>query len=99
MRAIVLGLDPPDFNPLLQMASGVYPTFFGSFVFGTPGGPFRTSSSTICRGRCGRPSRRQTHQDFSFQGVPRGPSRHGGQRGNGNAKIGSNRNRLELRNR
>src|SRR5262249_23074792 len=24
------------FNPLLQMASGVYLTFFGSFVFGTP---------------------------------------------------------------
>ena len=34
------GLDPiPDFNPLLQMASGVYLTFFGSFVFGTPGFP------------------------------------------------------------
>ena len=31
------GLDPiRDFNPLLQMASGVYLTFFGSFVFGTP---------------------------------------------------------------
>jgi NADPH:quinone reductase-like Zn-dependent oxidoreductase len=31
------GLAPiADFNPLLQMASGVYPTFFGSFVFGTP---------------------------------------------------------------
>jgi NADPH2:quinone reductase len=31
------GLDPiADFNPLLQMASGVYLTFFGSFVFGTP---------------------------------------------------------------
>ena len=25
-----------DFNPLQQMASGVYLTFFGSFVFGTP---------------------------------------------------------------
>jgi D-arabinose 1-dehydrogenase-like Zn-dependent alcohol dehydrogenase len=37
------GLDPiPDFNPLLQMASGVYLTFFGSFVFGTPGFPSRT---------------------------------------------------------
>jgi NADPH:quinone reductase-like Zn-dependent oxidoreductase len=36
------GLDPiPDFNTLLQMASGVYLTFFGSFVFGTPG--FRLS--------------------------------------------------------
>lgn len=34
------GLDPiPDFNPLLQMASGVYLTFFGSFVFGMPGFP------------------------------------------------------------
>ncbi|RDW86469.1 uncharacterized protein DSM5745_03111 [Aspergillus mulundensis] len=30
------GLAPvPDFNPLLQMASGVYFSFFGSFVFGT----------------------------------------------------------------
>ena len=34
------GLDPiPDFKPLLQMASGVYLTCFGSFVFGTPGFP------------------------------------------------------------
>lgn len=34
------GLDPiPDFNPLLQMPNGVYLTFFGSFVFGTPGFP------------------------------------------------------------
>ena len=34
------GLDPiHDFNPLLQMPSGVYLTFFGSFVFGTPGFP------------------------------------------------------------
>jgi len=34
------GLDPiPDFNPLLQMPSGVYLTFFGSFVFGAPGFP------------------------------------------------------------
>jgi NADPH:quinone reductase-like Zn-dependent oxidoreductase len=34
------GLDPiVNFNPLLQMASGVYLTFFGSFVFGTPGFP------------------------------------------------------------
>src|ERR1700754_477713 len=34
------GLDPiADFNPLLQMASGVDFTFFGSFVFGTPGFP------------------------------------------------------------
>jgi NADPH2:quinone reductase len=34
------GLAPiPDFNPLLQMPSGVTLTFFGSFVFGTPGFP------------------------------------------------------------
>jgi NADPH:quinone reductase-like Zn-dependent oxidoreductase len=25
-----------EFNPLLQMASGVHFSFFGSFVFGTP---------------------------------------------------------------
>jgi NADPH:quinone reductase len=32
------GLAPiTDFNPLLQMASGVYLTFFGSFMFGTHG--------------------------------------------------------------
>lgn len=34
------GLDPvKDFNPLAQMASGVHFSFFGSFVFGTPGFP------------------------------------------------------------
>jgi NADPH:quinone reductase-like Zn-dependent oxidoreductase len=34
------GLGPvPDFNPLLQMPSGVHFSFFGSFVFGTPGFP------------------------------------------------------------
>lgn len=34
------GLEPlRDFNPLLQMASGVHLTFLGSFVFGTPGFP------------------------------------------------------------
>jgi len=34
------GLAPiHDFNPLLQMASGVHLTFFGSFVFGKPGFP------------------------------------------------------------
>jgi NADPH:quinone reductase len=34
------GLDPiPEFNPLLQMPSGVHLTFFGSFVFGSPGFP------------------------------------------------------------
>ena len=34
------GLAPiRDFNPLLQISSGVCFTFFGSFVFGTPGFP------------------------------------------------------------
>jgi NADPH:quinone reductase len=34
------GLAPvPDFNPLLQMSSGVHFSFFGSFAFGTPGFP------------------------------------------------------------
>jgi NADPH:quinone reductase-like Zn-dependent oxidoreductase len=34
------GLDPlHEFNPLLQMPSGVHFSFFGSFVFGTPGFP------------------------------------------------------------
>src|SRR5262249_54191246 len=34
------GLAPiADFNPLAQMASGVYLTFFASFVFGRPGFP------------------------------------------------------------
>jgi NADPH2:quinone reductase len=34
------GLGPvTDFNPLLQMSSGVHFSFFGSFVFGTPGFP------------------------------------------------------------
>ena len=34
------GLNPiADFNPLLQMPSGVFLTFFASFVFGTPGFP------------------------------------------------------------
>src|SRR4029077_13427912 len=34
------GLDPVNnFNALLQMPSGVYFTFFGSFVFGTPDFP------------------------------------------------------------
>ncbi len=34
------GLDPvKDFNPLAQMNSGVYLTFFASFHFGTPGFP------------------------------------------------------------
>ena len=40
MAGFLGGLAPvPDFNPLLQMSSGVHFSFFGSFVFGTPGFP------------------------------------------------------------
>jgi NADPH2:quinone reductase len=58
------GLDPiADFNPLLQMASGVYLTFFGSFVFGTPGFPLsdvplQTIAEQVAAGRLkAKPSR------------------------------------------
>jgi hypothetical protein len=44
-RSWLGGLDSAhDFNPLLQTASGVYLTFFGSFVFHgmqIAGGPLR----------------------------------------------------------
>jgi NADPH:quinone reductase-like Zn-dependent oxidoreductase len=51
------GLAPiADFNPLLQMASGVYLTFFASFVFGKPGFPLsdvplRTIAADVEAGR------------------------------------------------
>ncbi len=51
------GLEPiADFNPLLQMPSGVYLTFFGSFVFGAPGFPLsdvplQEIASQIAQGR------------------------------------------------
>jgi NADPH:quinone reductase len=58
------GLAPiADFNPLLQMASGVYLTFFGSFVFGTPGFPLsdvplQSIANAIAAGRYkAKPSR------------------------------------------
>jgi NADPH2:quinone reductase len=58
------GLDPiKDFNPLLQMASGVYLTFFGSFVFGTPGFPLsdvplQSIADDVAKGRFpAKPSR------------------------------------------
>jgi NADPH:quinone reductase-like Zn-dependent oxidoreductase len=58
------GLAPiHDFNPLLQMASGVYLTFFGSFVFGTTGFPvsdvpFQAIAADIAAGRFqAKPSR------------------------------------------
>ncbi|GAA4510427.1 zinc-binding alcohol dehydrogenase family protein [Actinoallomurus oryzae] len=58
------GLDPiRDFNPLEQMASGVYLTFFASFVFGTPGFPLsdvplQTIAERVAAGRLrAKPSR------------------------------------------
>jgi NADPH:quinone reductase-like Zn-dependent oxidoreductase len=58
------GLAPiADFNPLLQMSSGVHLTFFGSFVFGTPGFPLsdvplQTIAADIAAGRFdAKPSR------------------------------------------
>jgi NADPH:quinone reductase len=58
------GLAPiPDFNPLLQMPSGVYLTFFGSFVFGTPGFalsdvPLQAIAADVAAGRLNaKPSR------------------------------------------
>jgi NADPH2:quinone reductase len=58
------GLAPiADFNPLLQMASGVYLTFFGSFVFGTPAFPLsdvplQSIAADIAEGRYqAKPSR------------------------------------------
>jgi NADPH:quinone reductase len=51
------GLDPvPDFNPLLQMSSGVHFSFFGSFVFGKPGFPLsdvplQTIADQVAAGR------------------------------------------------
>src|SRR6516164_10223254 len=51
------GLDPvPDFNPLLQMSSGVHFSFFGSFVFGRPGFPLsdvplQTIADQVAAGR------------------------------------------------
>jgi NADPH:quinone reductase-like Zn-dependent oxidoreductase len=51
------GLGPvPDFNPLLQMSSGVHFSFFGSFVFGTPGFPLsdvplQTIAGDVAAGR------------------------------------------------
>src|ERR1700758_5143677 len=51
------GLDPvPDFNPLLQMSSGVHFSFFGSFMFGKPefplsDVPLQTIASQVAAGR------------------------------------------------
>lgn len=65
------GLAPiADFNPLLQMASGVYLTFFGSFVFGTPGFPLsdvplQSIAGDVAKGRFkAKPSRVFKFQDI-----------------------------------
>jgi hypothetical protein len=47
------GLAPISyFNPTLQMASGVYLTFFSSFVFGTRGFPLSDVPAAVDRGGC-----------------------------------------------
>jgi NADPH:quinone reductase-like Zn-dependent oxidoreductase len=58
------GLAPlEDFNPLMQMPSGVQFSFFGSFVFGTPGFPLsdvplQTIADQVAAGRYkAKPSR------------------------------------------
>ncbi|KAK9482176.1 alcohol dehydrogenase [Lipomyces starkeyi] len=65
------GLAPiSDFNPLLQMASGVYLTFFGSFVFGEPqfplsDVPLQDIAKQVAEGRLkAKPS-----QVFSFEDI------------------------------
>lgn len=65
------GLAPiAEFNPLLQMASGVYLTFFGSFVFGTPGFPLsdvplQTIAEEVVAGRLVvKPSRVFTFEEI-----------------------------------
>jgi hypothetical protein len=72
------GLAPiADFNPLAQMASGAYPTFFASFVFGRPGFPLsdlplQAIAADVEAGRYqAKPSR------ISLRGHPGGAPRHG----------------------
>jgi NADPH:quinone reductase-like Zn-dependent oxidoreductase len=73
------GLAPiADFNPLAQMASGVYLTFFASFVFGKPGVSAVGRASPGDRGRRGsRPLQGETDARVSFRGHPGGAPRHG----------------------
>ena len=77
------GLAPiADFNPLLQMASGVYLTFFGSFVFGTPGFPLsdvplQKIADDVAAGRLeAKPSR-----VFRFEEIREAHRDHGGEPG------------------
>ena len=73
------GLAPiADFNPLLQMASGVYLTFFGSFVFGKPGFPLSDVPLQADRGRRGgRPSQGEACARVPLRGDPGSAPRHG----------------------
>jgi NADPH:quinone reductase len=80
------GLDPiPDFNPLLQMASGVYLTFFGSFVFGTSGFPLsdvplQQMAQDAAAGRLDvKPASRQAGKRLPLRRDPQGAPRHGSQ--------------------
>jgi NADPH:quinone reductase len=65
------GLDPiPDFNPLLQMASGDYLTFFASFEFGTPGFPLSdVPLQKIAADAAVRRHGRQARKDFGFDEI------------------------------
>ena len=48
LAGFVGGLAPlVDFNPLLQMPSGVHFSFFGSFLFGSPDFPLDVPLQTI----------------------------------------------------
>ena len=73
------GLAPiADFNPLLQMASGVYLTFFGSFVFGKPGFPLSDVPAPGDRGRRGGgPLQGEAVARVPLRGHPGGAPRHG----------------------
>ena len=76
------GLAPiADFNPLLQMASGVYLTFFGSFVFGTPGFPLSDVPLQAIAADVAAAVTRRSRPRVSLRGHPRGPPRHGGESG------------------
>ena len=74
------GLEPiKDFIPLLQMSSGVYLTFFGSFVFGTPGFPLsdvplQEIAQDVAAGRL----KNQAGARVRLRGDPRSASHHGG---------------------
>ena len=74
------GLAPiADFNPLLQMASGVYLTFFGSFVFGTPGFPLSDVPLQEIADRLRKASCSKAVPHFRVRRDSRGSSRHGGE--------------------